>query len=989
MITTLLEVKRLVRNINALLEPAADLSQAGKIAQDYTEVYKAASLRLTQVESMYTAGNTAQALQLAEQAPALPDLLALLEFPKCEEWRHLCKSQSMPCPERFNEKAVESVNVLYEAGISLDHPFYARYREAMSRRDDAGAYTILQAIVKLNPSDTDAADQLRRLSVKVLTALLSALDSSLRAGDSGKAMEQLTKIESTSFNPDPSGPVWLRAQSLRRDFWVRAAEGAREKDLFGDVFEWLERIRELETNHSLPPGSDTSHRMEELERWAQERRHQHEQDSEFRAHKRDLLIKLAASEEKDTAARNIATGELRKDYEDLNRIWRALVDFGRSLPDELTSRFKKRIGILELLLQRRQKQKIALISAVTVLALGMTTLATIWVVGLMNAKDLAQRFSKLMSDREVRQVEQLLATTRKENPQGTVRSDVQEAMGKSEKFLTEELAKLKTFNTLLQELPTELQPSTPPAQIGEWAEKNNAVKLAHQALAPDLAKETANALEASVKRWNNFLEEENGRRHQEMEKLLKTYEDALAGWDFDKPVEEIKTLVAAAKSPRDTIHAWIKETGEVLKNRPDSLTRFQTLVQRQKRYETETEKVFSERSGLHFAKTMADYQKAVEALSDSEFARDPSVAAARKIRGKTLSGQALTQVALCGKNINLWNLIKDLQMPSLMPSKVMPKEKQLLVSLKNNEAVAATYHRYLLNYSGTAPNSFLCTEQIPERPLESEWKKFTGIFIDNGIQSFPSSKTVEFGFFNNTWKRADNKPFRLEYKGEAIEPKFFYQLELHKGIGEPGEPPRLPLIKMLDDIQKDNSTSPLFRAWLFLQIVGIMEIQPEGWGLEFAPLVQKHKQDLIANGADKIKPGDWYLDKFEKELGPSLKNVLSAPKASPYTTQAKSLANLFHETVKAGFEFVGHVKLDGSPQVHSEVQVNEELWGWDSSGKPAKFYQKFNLTWSPTKELPIPFSPLYSLKESKITLLRNANVIKEDPLLYNKLPALF
>lgn len=985
MIPHLLEAKRLVRKIKEFLETGADLSLASKTAKDYFEICRAASLRLQQVESMITAGDFAQALQLAEQSPALPDLLAILDFRKSEEWRGLCKNESLPHSDPFDANAAESLNALYERGITGDHPLYARYREAMSSRDEARAYQTLRAIVRINPADTNAVAELSRLDGKVLGAQLAALDSSLMAGDAGGALERLHKIESAGFQTAPSGPVWVRAHNLRRDMWVQAAEVARRKGLFGDVFDWLEQIRELQATHELPDSIDLVQRMAELEEWAQEQHRQHLLDTEFRARQRELLIQLEANEQKDTAARVIGTQELREDYETLNRIWRALLDFGRSLPDDLTTRFKKRVAILELQVRRGQQRRIVLISAATVLTLSLTAMAALWFIGKMNAGDLAKRFRTLTREREVRQVEQLVEATRKENPQQTARPDVRESIEHAEKFLAEESSKLKMFHTSVAEFPAELQSNSPPAQIGEWSKRLNTIVELQRALAPVLAKETASALEGLVKRWSYFLEEESARRQAQLEKLLKTYEDALAGLDFDKPVEDVRTMVANANTLGEESNAWIKETGGILKLRSDSLTRFRSLVQRHKHYGQQVEILNAQSTSLRSVDKLSDYQAALDGLAGSEFSRDPRVVAARAIKGRILPATVLTQVLVCGQNTNLWNQLKDGQMPEFRPTSVMPTESKLYSALKNTESVATALHKYEFLLASKEIRLWLSLEQLPDSP--PRWKQFTGVILQHGIQSFPELQKIELGYHGNAWRLPDDVPFKPKYLGQAPEPQLFFKAQLHKDIGAPGSPSRIQLVKVLDLIREDRSTSPLFRAWLYLRIVEIMEIQPEGWGLPFAPLIQRHRRDLGAAGAGMIKEGDWYVENLNKKLGPDLEVVLSAQPEASYFRQAESLARLFNGVVAGSFEFVGHIALDGSAHVSRDAQ--DELWGWDAVGKPILMFQKTFGPWLVISKRLMPFTPLYSLKSTRGNLLKNASVDPKDPLFNGQLPALF
>ncbi len=77
---TLLETERLVRKISELLKQEGNSAIAPKLAEDFAAACHAVNLRLQQCEAMIKAGDRQQAIQLAETAPNLLDMVTVLEF---------------------------------------------------------------------------------------------------------------------------------------------------------------------------------------------------------------------------------------------------------------------------------------------------------------------------------------------------------------------------------------------------------------------------------------------------------------------------------------------------------------------------------------------------------------------------------------------------------------------------------------------------------------------------------------------------------------------------------------------------------------------------------------------------------------------------------------------------------------------------------------------------------------------------------------------
>jgi hypothetical protein len=99
---TVLETERLARKISELLKHEGNPAIASKLAEDFGVACYAVNLRLQQCEAMIKAGDRQQAIQLAETAPNLLDLVTALEFSGADNWRSHCQQSSLPAADRID-----------------------------------------------------------------------------------------------------------------------------------------------------------------------------------------------------------------------------------------------------------------------------------------------------------------------------------------------------------------------------------------------------------------------------------------------------------------------------------------------------------------------------------------------------------------------------------------------------------------------------------------------------------------------------------------------------------------------------------------------------------------------------------------------------------------------------------------------------------------------------------------------------------------------
>jgi hypothetical protein len=192
---------------------------------------------------------------------------------------------------------------------------------------------------------------------------------------------------------------------------------------------------------------------------------------------------------------------------------------------------------------------------------------------------------------------------------------------------------------------------------------------------------------------------------------------------------------------------------------------------------------------------------------------------------------------------------------------------------------------------------------------------------------------------------------------------------------------------VLDATKNSREGSPLFRAYLFERIAGIMELQPEAWGLAFAPAIPEHRR-VIRQITGQLASGDWFVPAKVRDCREKLDQFFDSIKSVSYTRQAAGLFGLAHATASSGLRYVGFVSVDGKP-VFTEGPPSAEIWGYGADKKQPALLANAGGPQTTFAVAPMPLSPLFSLGASRRELFAKAGINPSDSLFASALPPLF
>lgn len=972
---TLLEIERLIRKINEVLQQGGNSDAAPRLAESYAAACRAVNLRLQQCEAMIRANDRHQAIQLAETAPNLLDFIALLEFKNAGDWRNFCQQNALPIPERIDAQAIQALKECYAQGISTDHPLYAAYRKAALNRNDQEALNTLRSITRLNPNDSNAAAELTRLDAKVLATRLDHLNGVLEAGDAIRVVAEVEDIEAYGFKTRPEGEVWRKAALVRCGVSINQAADSKAASQWRDTLAKVELVRRLQKDLNLELPANELQQLDALEKWASSEQEKDNKNREFAAVLSQLRQRIQKSEEKDTSARYVELPEMRQDFEALHKVWRTLTDFTRPIPEEATAAFRKRSGLLEAEIARRMaiRRRTIFASAAGVLIVG--AVICWFVIGEMKARQFARELENAVSQRQARVAERLLESAQS-NKRLLHSGKVNLATADAESFLAKEHELITNFNAAFAKLPTQLGGEPNAAHVNAIAGQLAQTHAALDALSPDLKAENAPRLDSFDGQWQEFLAEAAVAVNGLFDQQVTSAEKQSAQLDYRSPIPEVSLQLSKLSETVQRINDYEAGFTNHLQLRSDLLQRAAAARAKFEAYSGELKKIDAGIASLKQARGIGEFSSTINQIASSEFSSAPAVSAAAGVQSLGASEETVLRSLIGATNPATWAFINKTKLPNLMPELAMPAESAIFRQLKADPAVNGDHRHYRLwlTSDGSTSEDWVTAGALDD---SGGWQqiKAWAILADATNAVFADH---DYGYFNGQWKLSRTQIiYRLDQLSVLKDTAAFGVADLNK-VWPGGETYNEPLLQALDIIKDSNEGSPVFRAYLLCRLVDVMGFQPDAWGLSFCPSARAHVSQIHRIVGGDIASGDWFIASKVTAWNDGLAQLFATAKSVSYTKEASGNLALAQAVAHDGLHYVGFVGLDGKPFI-TGGQASTEMWGYDAASKQLALFAGSGL----------PLSPLFGLTAPRAEYFAKAGVEPASSSFGNALLPLF
>ena len=943
-----MQVERLIARIRGQLELGTPDLEARSLAGEYVALCQRARERLEQCSTLIRSGNEHAAYQVAESEPDLLTLCAELSFAESERWNALCRERGLPTAFPLDGQHVMALEGLYGKEIGENHPLYRDYRDAIRKRDEDRALSILRSIVRINANDPNARSELSRLSAKFLREALGKVTSFFAAQQNADAVNLMNRMERFGANELADEPqweqalakrvAWLRSKAVEQiEILIKDASQARQGGHWEQCASNVGRARALERDHQINLASELKQELTSLEAWAGQLAAADEAEASLRAATQTLLEEwlILKQEATQTGASAILVSRLGS--------W---LEKSTPLADRLPE------GLIRQVRQLRQAKRAGLSRRYTILI-------TSWVFGLLVLLGVLYSWynqNKLTTEADERlaAADRLVAASDYENAERSL-DEFNSKKPKPEfieaiKALRKQIAELRETEQRLLVEAVYLQ-----------ARRLEGISLAN--------------IEATFPRATKYQNEVSKVGPISQARLKKTFADPVGFLaECTRQVENAKNdltlerqnLVNALRG--NDLTTDVSRAQEVI-DRLRTLLRvlkacgIKDLEEANTEVSQATVRLDAERKSAGAIKSLevaADLKSYLSALSNAaQNTADKSDLGKRAafIVERSESLRNLPRSALAPRVAAMWDqALKPNPQGVFQPPTYLEAETKILKSLAD-ETVLKALRKYtvLLNSSqGTRPvrTAYIIGELSQEKNLLGT----NGIeYILKGKELLKDGTTVD-----STWRRQEfnNGSHPGEYLEEALSiPELDYLRQFGRFHDAKTGKLLEPLLRTMDRVRRNPSTSFELRAFQLQELYRIASLRPEAWGFIFSPSAQREADQLRRITQNTMGPYDFLFKEKWADVQNELKPFMLHQAGASYAEEARFWHATFHNLRNRNLIFAGMIGRDGKP-VLREALTDTALYGIDTDGQAKVLFRVDNAGATERIAEAAPLSPL-------------------------------
>lgn len=954
---SLLRLERLIQEAQRILE--GDQERAIDVAREIAAAAKNCNQRLQQVSFLLSKGEVIQALQLAEEPPAIQEVLRLLGFDKIRDWKKLCLQKAWPIPEDPDENTVLQLNEAYlksEKNKQGHQSLLDTYRGKMLKGDRLSALTLLKAHLRRNPNDHWAVKEHKNVFEAEARSQYQKLHKCLTVMDEATVVEQMDVLDRVGLG-DPEQEIYQRGNMVRTGYRRKQIENEviscqpnlhkwRSGDLWEEAVQYFDDLRQRarEFGVKLPNHGDLYDGM----RWADSRRTDELKKVQIAELEGRVRNGLARLEEERGRQQRKTRAEMIESLAEIDRWQRRANELSHRLETGLDQRVARESMMLrqdEAHMARRTKTAIG---AFVILITG-TLMAVGWLAFKRGSEDrLKSTISKLIQDREIKAAESFLQLKQPEL-QSTLLADRERLNA----FIEREKA---TRNLVHDEIGKFAQTLKNTARL--WPNEFLTLQKLRKdvnALPRDFQNEIQNELDLLENEWQKMAAEEKRKRTDTEKNTLQEIELQLDKLGESEKSASSTTSILESKlakigSDREELIAPLRSGEEIatwVKKLQQKLIQKKGLVNNIEQFRSKLNE--ATRKGDLEAFQLLLNEASESSVLPTEIAEKARNAAQLEKKPEILSAKLWMPYALSdGKTI-----LKEhaSYLPSGLP---LPKEKEAAEKLQS-EFLSEIY-----------------MYQIPDPKRV--------IYVRGKIQNFKREDQGEFAiniFLFDPESQESTPRFvktpkikvasRLDAPTPVVEPlgellKITKISEFTRKISEEENFPPVtePLLaNFMDQLFHADSIDPLGRGYVACRLKEMCEegLRPEQFGMTYAPSLKRKLTEL--GDLPSVEEGEWLWAAKRQDPAKlaSYKKFFELPPLHPgFAKESIFLACLAKEH---GIKFVGCVDEAGMfPELgDGYFLVPEE--------KGIKVFQKerYGLR---------PFCPIYKLETEPMAAVKKA-----------------
>ena len=936
-----LQMKRihdLTQKMRAVLEDRAGAETAATLAEQYEQLCRQAEERLSVVRAMLEKHNDYQALQAAEQEPALLDFIGALSFGGEMDWQHYCEHNGLPVAPILDSRAVQRVMALYENPITAKHPLYRDFRTAILERDDEKALRTVRTILKLNPGDETARRELKRLENKRLQVAVDHIKQLLETDAHEDLQEHLEFLESSTT---PEKLARVECYEPAKQALLEAKRRSAESDL-PDRLDKMEALRAAgdwkgvgaaldawnlicqEAGGVLGDGGQRQ-KLQDLTRYFKEQKAAMQANKNFENAFKSFMLFVEEMETRLLTSQGFSADDIREKDEIFVRRWKELESYNKPVPGDQLQRIKS-VGAG---LRSRQD---AMQKAHRLKFAGLVGLATMVLLSLAGISWHAWKAHRLSSElAEYQQktqcvpAEQLITTIRSSDPSllkwPYLQSRVEEVGAWTKQARASETQAQKDLEAL--NLAIEAKPPVEKADsfLGQLKQTESSVKQVCLDLGPPLQLRLDELKLKADLHMSSLLELRVQQTLNEVDVIEAEMDKAMSFERTSATVSADLKQIDKRLQPLDQI---AQEKQAQLQLPEDLKLRIAGARTRFGEFDKELQALQAAKKELQNADTYEGYLKALRSWQGLRFVE--AAPAIKRVDTLPTEKALMAQILTSGDERILKAVEEDTSGSALLPNEPTESDLNALIELRDDSNLGDVYEHLVVDYSKGSKGHVIWSQGT----LSQSGGILTGKCYD------PDAMYAKSVFFTKMEIYASQAQLLSPRSGLELvgtnsrlssTSQMMASLKLRRMTDDDGKIFRLPVLDLLDQVVRYPDASPLAKAYLMQELYDFAKPRAFDGGLH---LCSSLKSDIAALKGilegSYLSSEDWMAKEAREALEPKLKSFFVRIQPRNYFKEAQARRQFLLPVIRAGMKFGGHVDLDKKVHLTLSARNSPEIW---------------------------------------------------------------
>ena len=900
----------LIDSIRLLLDGRPSSMAAEVVALEYARHCREVNERLGRIAPMLAGGGEIQALQLAEQPPRVLDVAVSLSFGGEAAWQEYCRDHGHEVAPLIDARTLEALMGVESKGVSSNHPLYKDYRTAVSSKDDAKAYELIRIITRLNPSDENAAREIKRLERKSLQAALAELRVALAAKNDDEVLAIMPRVEQSSEREVfEKLAEWQEAAVIRQR---RRLEEAlrRMPELMQKAEEELKsgNWRHAAVSHgefSLlfdahdPTGKATQMTGRSNSMSAQLAKHRAEAERVGRVNQLVAEMSLIADEAENRAVTPLG---LTPDFagpllENLVRMWRQIEELRGEVPAGPRSRIDSARAQLSQTIERGRSARRSRMIATTAAAILVLLVAA--GIGLLAFR--ASGHAKTLADLQSKQATSAL-------------SDL--------------LQRVKEKESILLRFPSL---SAAAANAGRWLETTSAdLKTAEQELgrlektqseqfaglaSPELHQRMEEAvamvaklpadLKATLELRLIVLRNEGERTLQKRQEAAdRQAREAITQWtivlsavDFKTSASVAGTSIKESEAALTPFVSFASHKESLLRLPASTESGIQDLDSGLGKVRDQVRAVESALAELEGATDTESYRESLKTLASCRF---KEAADAQLLLDSWPSDERVKAFLIFRNDLTALKAAENDLSPNFpLPDSATKLDREVIGELMKSETLNGLWEVSWQRTKGPVQNC-LSKKELDRHGLHS-WS--------GKVASYPRHSSSELKFVDTRFGEADGITVIVNRISPAS--GMMHKLQLPLLLDDTGTEYRSSILPLVDRVSNTTDASPLARAYVLSRLFKLIRGREQAWGLHYCPELIN---DIAAFTEVEIKcpiiENSWLLEEKPHYFKPWA-DYFSGRNARSISANLQKMKSAASSGIKNPVVLAGHVDSGG------------------------------------------------------------------------------